>query len=445
MPRGDNALAQDFGLASLLRFAWPMMAMMLFMGLYTLVDVIFVSRFVHTDALAAVNIACPAVNLIVGCGAMLATGGSAVVAREMGAGEALRARRHFTLLALGCVCLGAFIALAGCLCLEALVRGLGASEALRAYCGEYLGILLLFTPASLLQVLFQTLAAAAGRPGFGMALALGAGAVNLVLDYVFLAWLNLGVAGAALGTGFGYLSAALAGAAFFAARGGALRFCRPDWNGGVLLESCRNGSSELVSQTATAVTTFLFNGIMLRLLGEDGVAAISIVIYAQFLLSALCIGFSLGVAPVLSYCHGSGDCGRLRRVFRLCLRFVAAFSAAVCAAALALNEPLVRAFSPEGTAVCEIARGGFALFSVSFLFSGLNIFTSAAFTALSNGGVSAALSFSRTFGLLAFFLLALPRFLQTTGVWLAVPLAECAALFLSAGALWRYRKRYRYF
>ncbi len=86
-----NPLSQNFTLKSLLKFSFPTILMMIFMGLYTVVDTIFVARFVDTNALSALNIVCPVINLIVGLGTMLATGGSAIVARKMGAGEHTRA------------------------------------------------------------------------------------------------------------------------------------------------------------------------------------------------------------------------------------------------------------------------------------------------------------------------------------------------------------------
>ena len=92
----------------------------------------------------------------------------------------------------------------------------------------------------------------------------------------------------------------------------------------------------MVSQSAAAVTTFLFNRMMMKLLGVNGVAAITIMIYMQFLLSALYIGFSMGVAPVLSYNYGKQDEKQLKNVFSICMRFIVFVSVTVFAAALFL-------------------------------------------------------------------------------------------------------------
>lgn len=420
----ENPLAQDFTGSTLLRFALPTMVMMLFMGLYTIVDIVFVARFVGTDAMSAINIVSPVINLIVGLGTMLATGGSAIIARKMGRGEERCASQDFTLIVCAGTGLGLLLALAGTVLLEPMLWALGASRGLFSYCRDYLFVLLLFTPASILQVLFQNLIVTAGRPGWGMVLAVSAGLANLFLDYIFMVFLHMGIRGAALGTGIGYLLPAGFGVWYFAGRRASLRFTRPRLDRLVLAESCFNGFSEMLSQVATAVTTFFFNRVMMKLLGEDGVAAITIMIYTQFLLTTLMLGFSMGVAPVISYHYGRGDGLRLRKITGICIRFVLGLSAMVFLLSMGFGGPLIRAFSARETQVYAIAREGFYLFSFSFLFCGVNIFASAFFTALSNGKVSAIISSLRSFVCILFFLFTLPLFLGAAGVWLAVPLAE---------------------
>lgn len=137
--QAKNPLSQDFNIKSLLRFAFPTILMMICMGLYTMVDTIFVSRFVNTNALSALNIVCPVINLIVGLGTMLATGGSAIVARKMGAGEHVRASQDFTLIISGEVVFGLLTAVFAITLIERIIWGLGASKLLFPYCKEYLG------------------------------------------------------------------------------------------------------------------------------------------------------------------------------------------------------------------------------------------------------------------------------------------------------------------
>lgn len=437
-----HPLSQDFNIKSLLRFALPTILMMIFMGLYTIVDTIFVSRFINTNALSALNIICPVINLIVGLGTMLATGGSAIVARKMGAGKDIRASQDFTLIISAGILLGLLIAVLGIAFIDRIIWGLGANESLFPYCKEYLFTLLLFTPASILQVLFQSLLVTAGRPGIGMALGISAGAANILFDYIFMVPLQMGIRGAAIGTGIGYLLPATIGLLFFSIQKGCLHFRKPAIKFSVLAESCCNGFSEMVSQAASAVTTFLFNCIMMKLLGENGVAAITIIIYSQFLLTTLFIGFSMGVAPIISYQYGKRDGVQLKKVVSICVRLVILISIFIFGIAIVFGPSLVGIFSAKGTPVYEIARHGFLIFPFGFLFCGLNIFTSATFTALSNGKVSAILSFLRTFGLITVLLLALPHFIGVAGVWLAVPIAEFVTMMVAILFLKQNKQRY---
>lgn len=442
---GSSPLAQPFTMKSLLRFAFPTTFMMLFSGMYTIADTMFVARFVNTNALSSINIVTPVINIIVGLGTMLATGGSAIAARKMGNGKAREAKEDFTLIILTGAVLGVVIAGSGLLFVEQIIRALGASDLLLPYAKDYLTILLIFAPANILQVIFANLFVTAGKPGLGMGLGLAAGLINVLLDFIFIVPMQMGIKGAAIATSMGYMIPAIAGVIFFLSnKKGNLSFVKPKLRLRVLGESCFNGSSEMVSQLAAAVTTFLFNTAMMCLLGEDGVAAITIIIYSQFLLTTLYIGFSMGVAPIFSYNYGSSNTEQLKRLFNICFKFIAGVSILVFALSELGGAYLVGIFAERNTSVYEITRNGYFIFPFSFLFCGLNIFTSALFTALSNGKISAVISFLRTFVFLTIGILVLPAVLGVNGVWLAVPLAEAFTLIFAVMFLIRYKKRYQY-
>lgn len=435
-----NRLDRDFTLAGLLRFALPTIVMMLVTSLYTIVDGILISRLVGANALAAANVAYPAISVTLAMGIMLGTGGSAVVAHKMGAGRMEEARRDFGFLALTAVCIGLCICLLGALGAESLARLLGASDLLLADTATYLRVQLCFAPMAMLQLLFESFFVTAGRPGLGLCLAVAAGVTNGVLDALYMGPLQMGILGAAVATVTGYSIPAVVGVLFFLLRRQGLRFGRPNGDMRMLGRACFNGSSEMVTNLSAAVTTFLFNAIMMAYLGEPGVSAITIVLYAQFLLIALYLGFSMGVAPVFSFNRGAQRYDRMRRVFGYCVRFLLFSSLGILLLALALSGTIVGVFSPAGSPVYAIALDGFRRFSPAFLFAGVNIFSSALFTALGDGRTSALISFARTFGFLLLGLLLLPRLLEVTGVWLAVPLAELLSCLLSLALLRRRRE-----
>lgn len=440
-----NILSKKFTTKSLLKFTIPTIIMMVFMSLYTMVDGIFVANLIGPNALSAVNIAYPAISIIVALAIMLATGGSAVVARKMGEGKSRESKENLTLLFCVGIGIGFLVLIIGCIFTEPIIKMLGASEVLYEYTYDYLKTLMFFAPFAMLQMLFQYFFVTAGKPKMGLFAIIGGGVANIILDYVFIAIFNMGIAGAAVATGIGYCIPAVVGLYYFTfKRNGTLYFAKPKIDIKMIIESCLNGSSEMVTNLAMAITTFLFNIIMLRYLGEDGVAAITIVLYSQFLLTAVYLGFSSGVAPIISYNYGEGNQTELKKLFKISMLFITISSVIIFAASIILSPNIVSVFAKADTKVFEIAINGFLLFAISYLFTGFNIFASSMFTALSNGKVSATISFVRTFVFLVVGILFLPVLIGENGIWLAVPAAEILTIVISFAYMIKLRKHYHY-
>lgn len=440
----SNSIAKDFKFFSLLRFALPTMVMMIFMSLYSIVDGIFISRLLGTNALSAANIVYPIISIVFAVGIMLSTGGSALIAKKLGEGKDREAREDFSFLTLVSFLFGIAILLIGNIFIEPIVRALGSTDALLPYCVDYLSVSLLLAPAAMLQMMFQTFFVTAGKPLIGLMLTISGGVANMILDYLFMGPFNMGISGAALATGIGELIPAVIGLFYFLFTRHSLYLTKPVVRFQVLKESCFNGSSEMVTNLSTAVVTYLFNITMLKFLGEPGVAAITIVLYGQFLFNALYMGFSMGVAPVISYNHGSQNLPLLKRIFKICIGFISISSILITIMALVSSPVIVEIFTPIGSATYDIAKTGFFLFSINYIFAGINIYSSSMFTAFSDGKVSALISFVRTFVLIVLNILLLPYLIGVNGVWLAVPAAEFMTLFLSVYLFYKKRDVYHY-
>lgn len=440
----SNSISKDFKLFSLLRFALPSMVMMVFMSLYTIIDGIFISRLVGSKALSATNIVYPVINILIAVGIMLASGGSAVIARKLGEKKREEAKKDFSMIALVSVLFGAVALVVGNISITPLVKLLGSTPLIQEYCEIYLSILLYFAPACMLQMFFQVFFVTAGKPHIGLTATVLGGVANVVFDYILMGPLHMGIAGAAIATGLGQMIPAVIGVLYFFWVKGDLRFVKPVLDGKVLKESCFNGSSEMVTNLSNAIVTYLFNIIMLDLMGENGVAAITIVLYGQFLFNALYMGFSMGVAPVFSFNYGRRNKILLKRIYKICMLFIIVSSVIITLMALGGSELIVSIFTPKSSETFAIAAGGFFLFSFNYLFAGMNIFASGIFTAFSDGKVSAIISFLRTFGLLIGCIVLLPRMIGENGVWLSVPIAEALTIFVSGWFFWVKRKKYYY-
>ena len=429
---------------NILRFAFPTIVMTVFNTFYTMVDGLFVSNLIGTAALSAINLTAPAIGLITAVSGMLATGGSAVVMKKMGEGREEEARQDFTLLILTNAVVGAVMMALGYGLMDVLLGSMGLSPEVFGYCHAYLSDYLLFTIPILLMYNFSLYLIAADRSRLSLICTVAGGVSNIVLDYVLIAMAGLGIRGAAAATGLGYSLTAAAGLLVFRKRDSLLHFQKPVFRGGVLFHASANGLSELATSLVSGITTLLFNLAMLKYIGEDGVAAITIIMYVLMFVSALFIGYSYGAAPMISYYHGEGNHEKLKKLVRFSVRFILGASA-LCAAVSALATPaLVGVFTRPDSPVYALAVTGSRLCSIALLFLGLNVFASSMFTALSNGVVSAVLAFSRSFLFTVACVQLLPLLLGVTGVWLATPAAELLGLLMSAALLARHQKRYGY-
>ncbi len=440
----QNAYEKPVTLKNILKFAIPTIAMSVFMSFYTMVDGLFVSNLIGTDALSAVNLTAPIIQLVTAISTMLATGGSAVVMKKMGQHKQEEAREDFTFLILVNILAGLAMCGVGYLVMERIFAGMGLSADVAGYCVQYLSRYLLFTVPILLMNNFTLYMIASEKATLSLVCSVAGGVLNMVLDYVFLAVLGMGIRGAAIATGLGYSVTAVVGFVVFSRRNSLLHFKKPAFRFRVLSDAATNGCSEMATALVTGIITMMFNWTMLRYVGENGVAAVTIIMYVLMFASSLYTGYSYGVAPMLSFYHGEQNHAKMKKLVAASLKVIAVISALTVAASCFLTEPLVSVFARPDNPVYGLAVTGNRICTIALCFIGFNIFASGMFTALSNGIVSAVLAFSRSFVFMLITMIVLPLILGVNGIWLATPAAELMALALSAGMFLKYRKRYGY-
>lgn len=440
----ENLLEKKVTLTSLIKYTLPTVIMMMFFSLYTIVDGMFISRFVGANALSSTNIVYPVINILIGIGVMFATGGSAIVAKTMGENKNAEAREYFTLITISTIIVGIVVEIICIIFINDIIYALGSTKSLFFYCKEYLFFMIIFTPFIILKLYFDYFLVTAGVPNLGLLSSVAGGILNIVLDYVFIVQLNMGVKGAALATCIGYVLPSIVGVIYFFNKNNLLHFVRPKFNFKIISRSCSNGMSEMVTQISSGLTTFLFNIVMIKFLGEEGVAAITIMLYMQFLLNAAYLGFTSGVSPRISYNYGRQDENQVGNLFKYSIIIISAFGVITFIMSRAMSEILISLFATKGSTLFEISHNGFMIFSISFLVAGINIFGSGMFTAFSNGKISAILSLLRTFVFFLMGIFVLPRVMGVDGVWLVVPFAEVATMIVSLIFMYKYKKEYLY-
>ena len=439
-----NTYDKPVTLRNILKFAVPTIAMSVFMSFYTMVDGLFVSNLIGTSALSAINLTAPVIQVVTAISTMLATGGSAVIMKKMGEQKPQEAKEDFTFLILVNVAVGLVMTMLGYSLMETIFGGIGLSSEVAGYCTSYLSRYLLFTIPILLMNNFTLYMIASEKATLSLICSVAGGVLNIVLDYVFIGLLDMGISGAAIATGLGYSVTAVVGLFVFSRKKSLLHFTKPSFRFKVLASAATNGCSEMATALVTGIITMMFNWTMLHYVGEDGVAAVTIIMYVLMFASSLYTGYSYGVAPMLSYYYGEKNHEKLKKLVSTSLKVIAVISFVTVAASFAATKPLVSVFARPDNPVYDLAVTGNRICTLALFFIGFNIFASGMFTALSNGIVSAILAFSRSFVFMLITMLILPAILGVNGIWLATPAAELMALVLSALMFVKYRKRYQY-
>ena len=448
----SNVYEKPVTLKNILKFAVPTIVMTVFMSFYTMVDGLFVSNLIGTNALSAINLTAPVIQLVTAISTMLATGGSAVIMKKMGEQKTDEAKADFTFLILVNVIVGIVMCVVGYLAMDHIFAGMNLSADVEGYCMEYLSRYLVFTVPILLMNNFTLYMIASEKANLSLICSVMGGVLNMVLDYVFIAGFDMGISGAAIATGLGYSVTAVVGLFVFSRKKSLLHFKKPVFRFKVLASAATNGCSEMATALVTGIITMMFNWTMLYYVGEDGVAAVTIIMYVLMFASSLYTGYSYGVAPMLSFYYGERSLNegniqtheKLKKLVALSMKVIAVISVVTVAASFMLTRPLVSVFARPDNPVYDLAVTGNRICTVALFFIGFNIFASGMFTALSNGVVSAILAFSRSFVFMLITMIALPIILGVNGIWLATPVAELMARVLSGFMFFKYRKRYGY-
>lgn len=439
-------LSDHFNTRRLLRFTLPSILMMIFTSVYSVVDGFFISNFIGKTAFASVNLIIPYIQILGGIGAMLGVGGSALVAKTLGEGDIPRARRYFSMMMLLMLISSILCAALGIVTLRPVAYLFGATDAMIGDVVTYGTICLLFTLAMHAQYTFQGYLIVAEKPHLALTAVVAAGLSNMVLDYLLMAVMKLGIAGAALATG---LSQCIAGGIpflwFLSKRNtSALRFTKTRCEMKPMLLACANGASEMLTSVSGSITGILYNLQLMKYAGEDGVAAYGVVMYAAFVFIAVFAGYTQGSSPIMSYHYGAKNHDEMKNVLNRSLMLLGCAGLVLTVLAFLFVRPLSALFVGYDAALLTMTVRAFTICCIPFLFMWFNIYVSGFFTALNDGAVSAAISFMRALVLPVICIIVLPMIWQLDGVWYALVASELLSVAVSLFFLLNKRRKYHY-
>ncbi len=447
-------LSEHFHYRKLIRFVFPSVMMMVCVSIYSIVDGIFVSNFVGGIPFAALNLIFPLIMILGAVGFMFGTGGNAVVSKALGEGDNARANRIFSMLIYTTLAVGVILAVLGVVIARPIAELFAKSEKdmsdlqraeLVDYCVKYARIILCALPAFMAQNAFQGFFVTAEKPRLGLFVTMAAGCCNILLDTLFVAVFGWGLVGAACATAISQGVGGVLPFLYFARKNDSLLKLgktKMQWKtlGGV----CINGSSELMTNISLSLVTMLYNAQLMRLEGYVGVSAYGIMQYIGFIFVAVFLGYAVGSAPIVGYHYGAKNHAELKNVFKKSIILTAILGTLMTGIAFGFAKPFAWTFANSDETLLTLTTRGMRIYSLCYLVCGINIFASAFFTALGNGGISLLISFFRMFVCQVAAVLILPIFWGTNGVWAAFATAEIITLFLSGSLFFAFRKKYQY-
>ena len=438
-------LSDHFSYSKLIKFTLPTIAMMIFTSIYGVVDGVFVSNCVGSDAFAAVNLIMPIIMILGSVGFMIGTGGSAIVSKTLGEGKKEKANEYFSMLVYLCVVSGVILSVIGIIFTGPIAVLLGAKGSIAKDCVTYGRTVFFMLTGLFLQNAFQSFLVVAEKPKLGLFVTLLAGFTNMFLDFLFVYVLRFGVFGAALATGISQFVGSVIPIIYFAGgKNNVLKLTKCRFNKDIIIKTCINGSSEMVTNISMSLVNILYNMQLMKYIGTNGVVAYGIIMYVGFIFVGTYMGYAVGSAPVISYHYGAGNKDELKNLFKRSLTIIIVSSVVMTLIAEIIAGYLAGIFVSYDNNLLELTTEAIRIYAVSYLISGINIFASSFFTALNNGVVSAVISFMRMFVFQIVMILLLPVVLGISGIWTAVIAAEVLSVVISVMFLVKNRKKYSY-
>ena len=413
-----------------LRYLLPSITTMIFLSFYTTIDGFFVSRFVNSDALASINIVIPITCIVFGIAVMLATGSGALVGIKMGEKDEEGANQLFSFITLVLLVIGIVFTILGTIFLEPILMFLGTTDRLLPYAKTYGLVTVLMTIPMMFKLYFEYYARVDGSPKVALIMSSLGLILNIVFDFLFIVIFNMGILGAGLGTYISITISGIIGLIYFVGSKSNLTFIKHKANFIALFNSCYNGSSEMFTELSTGITTFLFNKSILVFSGENGIAAMSIIIYMYYFFIAVYFGIAVGISPMISYNFGTKNKEKVKESLKHSFATIGWSSIVIFIISMFFGKDIIGLFTKD-IEVYNIATEGIKLFSYGFLLIGINIFMSGYFTAIGNGHISAIISGFRSLIFVVATIVILPKIIGVNGIWLAIPIAEFLTIFFS--------------
>ncbi len=433
---------KNHSLKIIFQFSIPSIIAMVLTSLITVVDGFFIGNYVEAEGIAAVNLGLPIIYLFLAVGLMISVGGVAIAGMSLGARDTNMCNRVFNQTLCTTIVASSILSLVVWFCLEPMLMFLNADARVAVYFKEYYIIMLFQLPVMVTNASFGMFIRSEGNPKYFMNINILNLLLNIILDYLFVKWFNLGVVGIAVASLIAAIVSLLCILYFFIKKSKVYKFGKFSFSTEVWKNTFFNGSSEFIGEMSLCVSMFAYNYVIIRHVGIDGVTAFAIVGYIAYIFSMIIIGFGQGASPLISFTYGAKEyklASEIKKITNIIISIVGfiVFILVFCCSGWYGN------LFVNNEVVVHMVHSGVIIFSISFLFSGINTITSFYFTSIGKAMESAIISSARGLVILLICIFTLPPLFGMTGVWLVAPITEGITLFLSLFFIYREEKRSR--
>ena len=410
-------------LKTILQFSIPSIIAMLLQTVITITDGYFTGNYVGDNALAAINLGLPILYVYLGAGLCVGVGGSVISGRLLGAKNRQKASEIFAQTMVTAIVIGVILSLAVFVMITPILGFLRADGELSGYFTDYYRIMLFTYPLMVLGTILGMFIRVNGKPQLCMLVSIAGCILNVVLDYMFVARMELGVKGSAIGSLLVQLVTVLAQLMFFFQQDTIVRFRRFVFDREVGKEMILNGSSEFIGEMASAISMFAFNYVLMKYVGADGVAAFTILGFVVYGYSMVCIGFGQGISPIVSICWGAKEKETAAKIRSITNRILLAIGTLTALSFFIAGKRYAEIFGCSNS-IADMVATGFRIYAITFLAMGYDVTGSMYFTSCGDAKSSAIISSLRGIVLLLAFILIFPAIFGMNGVWMTSPCAE---------------------
>lgn len=403
---------------------------MIIFSLYSMVDGFFVSKYVGVEALSAVNLSMPFINIVFALGIIAAVGSQTMCGVFIGRKNYMKANNIFSFNIRTVTIFSIILTVLFYFNMDTIARLLGATEDLGPLVIEYLGHIVYFVPFLMISYNFEVMVKVDGFPRLAVATVITCGLSNVILDYVFVGLMGHGLAGAAVATGFSQVISTVVYLIHFTVGKSNLEFVEVKFSFDTLKSIFSLGVGDFVSEVGIAMIVLFYNIFIIKFLGEKSIATFSVISYVNNLALTCFAGITQGTQPLLSYYYGKKDYDSLKKLFRLATAAIFVTGVVFLAASQLFPERIFRIFLDVDKETLSYSVESLRKFSISFMITGFNVLIAAVCVSFLKPKYSVTINILRSFVTiyLALFVLTM---VEPTLIWFASALSEAVTLIFA--------------